>query len=328
MKRRQVIQALMAAGGLATGLAARAQAPEGAPIKILCGFAPGGLTDVVARLFADKLRVELNQPVIVENRAGAGGRLAAQALKAAAPDGRTYMIAPNSVPIFHEILYPRQVLGYDMFNDWTPVGTLTTYPFGMVVQRSLGLRNAREFITWAKANPKLASYGNAGAGGHGHFAGTQLAMAAGIDMLAIPYKGNGPAITELLGGQLPAAILPASDLMQHRNNPKMQILGVFENERSPLAPDVPTFAEQGVKFDVGRAWMGMWAPAKTPRTEVARVEDALRKILSDPAFREQLASRFTMYPLVTSAADMDKLQRAELALWRPIIKASGFTPDQ
>jgi len=326
MKRRELMLSIAGAATLGAGLSARAQ--DGATIRILCGFAPGGLTDVVARLFADRLRAELKQPVIVENKPGAGGRLAAQALKAAAPDGRTYMIAPNSMPIFQEILYPRKALDYDMLTDWTPVGTLTTYPFGMVIQRSLGLRNVKEYIAWVKANPKQAVYGAGGAGGQGHFAGAQLGMAAGVYLLPVTYKGNSLVNVDLMGGQLPAAILPASDLMQHRANPKLQILGLFENERSPLAPDVPTFAEQGLKFDVGRAWMGMWAPAKTPQAEISRVEAALRKILDDAAFKEQLVSRFSMYPMFNPSAATDKLQRAELEIWRPVIKASGFRPDQ
>lgn len=326
MQRRQVLQTLLAAGALGSHLNTRAQ--DRTPIKLLCGFAPGGLTDIVARLFADKLRAELNQSVIVENKPGAGGRLAAQALKAAPPDGHTFMIAPNSMPIFQEILYSRKVLDYDMLNDWTPVGTLTTYPFGMVVQRNLGLKNAQDYIAWAKANPKQAVYGSAGAGGHAHFAGTQLSLAAGVELLSIPYKGNGPVSVDLIGGQLPAAIMPAADLMQHRHNPRLQILGIFESERSPLIPDVPTFAEQGLKFNVGRAWMGMWAPAKTPRSEIARMEAALQKILKDPNFKEQLATKFTMYPMFNGAAEMEKFQRAELDIWRPVIKASGFTPDQ
>jgi tripartite-type tricarboxylate transporter receptor subunit TctC len=301
---------------------------DGAPIKILVGFAPGGLTDIVARLFADKLRVELNQPVVVENKAGAAGRLATQALKASPADGRTLMVVPNSGPIFLEILYPRQALGYDLLKDLVPVGTLSTYPFALVVQRSLGVKNVAEFIAWAKANPQLASYGNAGAGGHAHFIGTRLSQASGVDFKGIPYRGNGPVITDLIGGQIPAAILPAADFAQLRSNPKLQILGLFEEQRSPLVPDVPTMAEQGLPVQVGQAWMGMWAPAQAPRAEVERIAQALRKILSTPEMRESLQSRFTMYPMITSPADMDKLQRAEIELWRPIIKASGFTPEQ
>jgi tripartite-type tricarboxylate transporter receptor subunit TctC len=238
------------------------------------------------------------------------------------------MIVPNSGPIFQEILYPRSVLGVDFLKDLAPVATLTTYPFALVVQRSLGVKNVQEFAAWTKANPKLASYGNGGAGGQAHFIGTRLGQAMGVELQGIPYRGNGPAITDLLGGQLAAAILPASDFMQLKNNPKVQILGVFEDQRSPLAPEVPTLAEQGLKFNVGQAWMGMWASVNAPKSEVDRVSNAIRKVLADPDFKETLQSKFTMYPMFTSPSEMNKLQRSELELWRPIIKASGFTPDQ
>lgn len=326
MTRHRWARALLCAAALVFSPWAGAQ--DAQPIKILVGFAPGGLTDIVARLFADRLRAELNQPVVVENKAGASGRLATQALKASPPDGRTLMVVPNSGPIFLEILYPRQALGYDLLKDLVPVGTLSTYPFALVVQRSLGVKNVQEFVAWAKTNPQLASYGNAGAGGHAHFIGTRLSQAAGVDFKGIPYRGNGPVIIDLIGGQLPAAILPAADFAQLRSNPKLQILGLFEEQRSPLAPDVPTMAEQGLPVQVGQAWMGMWAPAQAPRAEVERIAQALRRILSAPETRDALQTRFTMYPMITTPADMDRLQRAEIELWRPIIKASGFTPDQ
>ncbi len=326
MTLRKLMRNLVCAATLM--LCAWAAAQEQAPIRILVGFAPGGLTDTVARLFADRLRVELNQPVIVENRAGAAGRLATQALKASPPDGRTLMVVPNSGPIFLEILYQRQALGYELLKDLAPVGTLSTYPFALVVQRSLGLKNVQEFVAWARANPNLASYGNAGAGGHAHFIGSQLSQATGVDLKGIPYRGNGPAIIDLIGGQLPAAILPAADFAQLRSNPKLQILGLFEDQRSPLAPEVPTMAEQGLKMGVGQAWMGMWAPAQAPKAEVERISQALRRILSSTEMRETLQNRFAMYPMLNSPAEMDKLQRAEIDLWRPIIKASGFTPEQ
>jgi len=307
MNRRTLIKSLL--GTLALSLSLTAQAQDGPPIRILVGFAPGGLTDIVARLFAEKLRVELNQPVLVENRPGAGGRLASQALKASPPDGRTFMVAPNSGPVFLEIFYPRAQLG-----------------FAMVVQRSLGVRNVQEYMAWAKANPKQAFFGAGGAGGQGHFIGSKLGQAIGVDLQVVPYKGNGPVNIDMLGGQLPAAILPASDFMQHRNSQTLQILGVFEDKRSPLAPDVPTFAEQGLKFDAGQAWMGVWTSARAPGAEVDRMQNALRKILASTEFNAVLESRFTMSPMFRSAAQMDKLQRAELEMWRPVIKASGFTP--
>lgn len=325
MNRRNMIKSLL--GTLALSFSLTAQAQDAQPIKILVGFAPGGLTDIVARLFADKLRVELNQPVVVENKPGGGGRIASQALKASPPDGRTFMVAPNSGPVFLEIFYPRVQLGYDFLVDLAPVATLTTYPFAMVVQRSLGIKNAQEYMAWVKANPKQAVFGAGGAGGQGHFIGTKLGQAMSTDLQVIPYKGNGPVNIDILGGQIPAAILPASDFMRHKDSSKVQILGVFESKRSPLAPDVPTFAEQGLKFDAGQAWMGMWTSAKAPRVEVDRVQNALRKILASSEFKGVLESRFTMTPMFHPAAEMDTLQRAELELWRPVIKASGFTPE-
>ena len=190
------------------------------------------------------------------------------------------------------------------------------------------LTETRALVMDLKANPKEAVYGNAGAGGHAHFVGTKLSQAIGVPLLSIPYKGNGPVNIDLVGGQLPAAILPASDLMQHRNNPKLQILGLFEKTRSPLVPEVPTFAEQGLNIAVGQAWKGMWTTAKTPKAEIEKIENALRKVLADPGFKEALMTRFTMFPMFHTAAETDKLQRDEIELWRPIIKASGFTPDQ
>jgi tripartite-type tricarboxylate transporter receptor subunit TctC len=326
MNFKKVIKTVLALSAVSVSLLSHAQDVQ--PIKILVGFAPGGVTDIVARMFADKLRVELNQPVIVENRPGAGSRLANQALKASPPDGRTFLLAPNAGPVFLELLYPRTALGYDMLTDLAPVATLTTYPLGMVVQSNLGVQNAREYVAWAHKHPKEASFGSAGAGSHTHFAGMQLAQAAGISLQVIPYRGNGPVNVDLLGGQLPAAIMAASDFAQHRNNPKLRIIGIFSEQRSPLAPEVPTFVEQGIKAVSGEAWMGMWTSAKTPKVEIERMQNALNKILATPEFKESLQTKMTMAPMFRNAAEMDKLQRAELQMWRPIIKASGFTPEQ
>ncbi len=325
LKRRILIQTIVVAA-LSSSLLAQAQDPV--PIKLMVGFPPGGVTDLVARLLADKLRTELNQTVIVENKSGAGGRMASQAVKSSGTDGRMFLVVPNAGLVFLEIMYPRSALGYDMLTDLAPVAALTSYPLGMVVHSSLGVKDAKEYVTWAKANPKEAVFGTAGAGSHTHFAGMRLGEAANIDLQVIPYKGNGPVKSDLLGGQLPAAIMAASDFLQFRNNPKLRIIGVFGSHRSPLAPDIPTFAEQGIKADAGDAWMGMWTSAKTPKAEVERMQNALQKILSAPDTKEALQTKLTMTPMFRTAAEMDKLQRAELEMWRPIIKRSGFTPEQ
>jgi len=314
--------------GLALGLSLAAAAQDKAPIKLLVGFPPGGSTDTVARVLAEKMALVLKQPVMVENKPGAGGRLAAQALKASAPDGLTYMVAPNATPVFQSLLYPPSVLKYDMLKDFTPVGLVVSYPLALAVGQQNGIKSAKEYVAWIKANPKLASFGSAGAGGHTHFSGIQLGKAIGVDLQVVPYRGNGPLVTDLLGGQVPAGIMTAGDILPHQKSGKVRVVGVFGAQRSPLLPDVPTFREQGIDIDTGDAWTGMWAPARTPKADLARMQGALKMVLGLPEVRELLVHRATLNPDFRPAEDMDRLQRKELAYWGPIIKATGFTPEQ
>lgn len=313
---------------LALGLALGAQAQDKPPVRLLVGFAPGGSTDTVARVLADKLRGALGQTVIVENKPGAGGRMAAEALKNSAPDGLTYMVAPNATGIFQHLLYPVSVLKYDLLTDLAPVAILTTHPLALAVNTKIGVNNAREFVTWAKANPKEASFGSAGLGGHTHFTGLELGRVAGITLQVVPYRGNGPLATDLLGGQVAAGIMTAGDIVQHQRGGAVKLLGVFGAKRSPLLPDVPTFIEQGINVDTGDAWTGMWAPARTPKAELDRMQDALKQVLAMPDVRDLLINKATLNPDFRPAAELDRIQRKELAYWGPVIKATGFTPQQ
>lgn len=315
-------------GTLALGLALGAQAQDKPPVRLLVGFAPGGSTDTVARVLADKLRGALGQTVIVENKPGAGGRMAAEALKNSAPDGLTYMVAPNATGIFQHLLYPVSVLKYDLLTDLAPVAILTTHPLALAVNTKIGVNNAREFVTWAKANPKDASFGSAGLGGHTHFTGLELGRVAGITLQVVPYRGNGPLATDLLGGQVAAGIMTAGDIVQHQRGGAVKLLGVFGAKRSPLLPDVPTFIEQGINVDTGDAWTGMWAPARTPKAELDRMQDALKQVLAMPDVRDLLINKATLNPDFRPAAELDRIQRKELAYWGPVIKATGFTPQQ
>ena len=312
---------------LAVGLSLSATAQDKQPIKILVGFAPGGSTDTVARVLAEKLATVLKQPVIVDNKPGAGGRVAAQGLKASAPDGLTYMIAPNATPVFQTLLYPPEVLKYDMLKDFAAVGLVVSYPLALAVNQQSGVKNAREYVAWVKADPKNATFGSAGAGGHTHFTGLQLGKTIGVDLQVVPYRGNGPLATDLLGGQVPAGIMTAGDILQHQKSGKVRVLGVFGAKRSPLLPDVPTFIEQGYNLDTGDAWTGMWAPAKTPKAELDRMQNGLKYVLGLPEVREILINKATLNPDFRSAEEMDKLQRSELRYWGPIIKATGFKPE-
>ena len=311
-----------------TGTTALSQAQPDSTIKLLVGFPPGGSTDTMARLLADKMSTVLKQTIIVDNKPGAGGRLAAQALKAAPADGLTYMIAPNATPVFQTLLYPPATLKYDMLTDFAPVGVIASYPLALVVNAQSGLKTAKDYAAWVKANAKNTSFGTAGAGGHTHFSGIQLGKAMGTELQVVPYRGNGPLVTDLLGGQVPAGIMTAGDVLPHQKAGKVNVLGVFGAKRSPLLPDVPTFMEQGFRIDTGDAWTGMWAPAKTPKATLDRMQNALKYVLELPEVRETLINKATLNPDFRPAAEMDQIQRQELAYWGPIIKATGFTPEQ
>ena len=310
------------------GISLSTQAQTSHPIRFLVGFPPGGSTDTVARLLAEKMAVVLKQTIIIDNKAGAGGRLAAQALKASPPDGLTFMIAPNATPIFQTLLYPQDVLKFDMLTDFTPVGVIVSYPLALAVGVQSGIKTAKEYVAWVKANPNSASFGTAGAGGHTHFSGIQLGKAVGVELQVIPYRGNGPLVTDLLGGQVPAGVMTAGDILPHQKSDRVRVLGVFGAKRSAVLPDVPTFKEQGINIDTGDAWTGMWAPANTPKDKLAQVQNALKYALALPEVRDSLINKATLTPDFRPSDEMDALQRKELAYWGPVIKATGFTPAQ
>jgi tripartite-type tricarboxylate transporter receptor subunit TctC len=310
------------------GVSMTASAQSDQPIKILVGFPPGGSTDTVARVLAEKISAVLKQPIIIENKPGAGGRLAAQALKAAAPDGLTYMIAPNATPVFQALLYSPAVLRYDMLKDFAPVAVMVSYPLALAVGQDTGVKTAKDFVAWVKAHPQQASFGTAGTGGQTHFSGLQLGKSIGVSLQAVPYRGNGPLVTDLLGGQVPAGVMTAGDILPHQGSGRVRVVGVFGAKRSALLPDVPTFKEQGIDIDTGDAWTGMWAPANTPQVQIDRMQNALKHVLALPEIRDILANKAALNPDFRPGDEMDKLQRKELAYWGPVIKASGFTPDQ
>jgi tripartite-type tricarboxylate transporter receptor subunit TctC len=311
---------------LALGTAFTAMAQDKPTIKILVGFPPGGLSDNLARMMAERLRERLGQSVIVENRPGVGGRLAAQAVKASGPNGNTYMIAPNATFTFQHLTFPVSVLGYDMTTDFTSIGQLISYPMVMVTSSTIGVKNAKEYVTWAKANPGKANYGTAGAGGDTHFNGLQFGKMAGLDMQVVPYRGNAPLVVDILGGQIQTGIMTAGDAIQHIRAGKMAAVGIFANARSPLMADVPTMKEQG--FDTGGTdgWMGMWGPAGVPRAEVDRIASALQAVLATPEVKDQIVNRFVAVAEFREGSVVDRQLRYELRHWDPIIKASGFKP--
>lgn len=327
------LRRLLAAGALAAVLApALAQGPAASapgdrpPVRILVGFAPGGAADGLARILAERLREQLKQTVIVENRPGVGGRLAAQAVKAAAPASGTYMLAPNATFVFQHLTYSTKELGYDMTTDFTSVAQLTSYPLAMVVNASIGVKDAKGFVAWAKASADRRTYGSAGAGGETHFNGLQFGKLAGMDMQVVPYRGNGPLVVDLLGGQVMSGVLVAGDAMQHVRSGKLNAIGVFSPRRSPLLPEVPTMAEQGFDTGGGNGWMGLWGPAGLPRAELERMQSAVKAVLEQPEVKDMVLARLTQFTDYRPGAEVDRQLKAELDHWGPIVKASGFKP--
>ena len=324
MMNRKTFSTVLATMLLSIGLGAMAQ--DKPPIKLLVGFPPGGASDSLARLMAEKLRDQLKQNVIVENRPGVGGRIAAQAVKASSPTAQTYMIAPNATFVFQHLTYPVSVLGYDMNTDFTSVARLTSYPMAMVVSTSIGVKNAKEYVNWLKANPSKNTFGTDGQGGDTHFNGLQFGKLAGIPMQVVPYRGNGPLVVDMLGAQILTGNMLAGDALQHVKSGKLNYIGVFAPQRSSLLPDVPTMTEQGFNTGGDDGWMGVWGPAKLPAAELERMQTAIKNVLASPEVKEILLSKFLQVADYRSGAEVDKQLQAELAHWGPIIKASGFTP--
>lgn len=328
MVNRKSFNTLLGAAllGMGLGLGVQAHAEDKPVIKLLVGFPPGGASDNLARLMAEKLRDQLKQQVIVENRPGVGGRLAAQAIKAAPANGQMYMIAPNATFVFQHLTYPVSTLGYDMNTDFTSVARLTSYPMAMVVNSSIGVKNAKEYAAWIKANPEKANFGTAGQGGDTHFNGLQFSKLAGTPMQLVPYRGNAPLITDLLGGQIQTGNMVAGEALQYVKTGKLNYVGIYAKERSPLLPDVPTMAEQGFDTGGGNGWMGVWGPAKLPKEELDRMQNAIKAVLGTPEMKEMLLTKFLQVSDFKPGAEVDKDLQAELAHWGPVIKASGFKP--
>ena len=315
---------LMSAGAVLLPAAVHAQSKP--TIRIVVGFPAGGATDAIARVVADRLPGLLGQPVIIENKPGAGGRLAADLVLAAPADGLTFMVAPNATPTFQMLVFAHQVR-WDILKDFTAVAGVASYPLGMGVALDTGATNAREFIEWVKKHPGKASFGTPGTGGQNHFLGVQLAKTAGIDLPVTPYKGSPPMVNDLLGGHVPSAISLMDGMMAHHRAGKIRVIGIFTKERSPLMPDIPTFAEQGIDVTSGEGWTGMWARAGTPAAEIERVQKAVQQVLQIPDVKEQLSQRLWVHPHVRDGGELEAVQRAELAHWGPIIKASGFKAE-
>ena len=295
-----------------------------APGRMLVGFPPGGAVDVLGRLFAQQLSDADGRPVIVENRPGAVGQIAAQALKAAAPDGNTLMLVPDaSLVIRPQTL---QHPPFDPLADFPPVAHTGKWDLAFAVNADVPAKDLREFAAWAKANPVRSVFGSAGAGGSTHFYGLMLAQAMGVELRHIPYKGAGPAITDLVAGHIASAVQPLGTLLQQARAGKIRIVAVSGKQRSPTAPEVPTAVEQGYPSLGVEGWFGIFAPAATPRDTVARLNSIFVQAMRTPAVKERMHNLDLEIREMTPA-EFGALVKSDYERWGPIIKASGFSGD-
>jgi tripartite-type tricarboxylate transporter receptor subunit TctC len=307
--------------GSATGTAQDLGKP---PLRILVGFTAGGTTDQAARLLASELKDSLGRTIIVENKPGASGRIAALALKNAAPDASTIMLAPMVVTVLAPLVWSQ--LYYDPGRDFAPVAHVADYAMALAVNVDNPARNLSEFVAWAKAFPGQANYGVSAIGSIPHLFGVMVGQATGMQWVAVPYRGNAPLAADLLGGQIPAGIDALSNLIAFHRAGDIRIIATSGARRSTLLPEVPTFREQGFAKIEGTGWIAMYAPTGTPQAAIDEISAAINDALRAPQVREQLI-HLGYEPTPTNADELKAIAAAETARWRPIIKAVGFSAD-
>ncbi|MBL8377957.1 MAG: Bug family tripartite tricarboxylate transporter substrate binding protein [Burkholderiales bacterium] len=295
--------------------------------RIIVGFPPGGSSDTVARLLAERLRGVYAPQVLVENRPGGGGRLAAETVKAADPDGTTILITPASIMTIYPHVYRK--LNYDGFTDFAPVTRVVSFPLGFSVGPAVpaSVRNLAEFVQWARAQGKPIAYGSPSAGSVPHFTGVTIGRALGIPVNHIPYKGGAPAIQDLLGGQIPCSINVISEPLQHHIAGKLRILAQTGPTRSPHVPDVPTFTEAGFRDVSVREWFGAFLPVRTPAATVTALNAALRDAVRTKEIIDGFG-RFAFDAENDTPADFLREMRSMHDTWGPVIKSTGFTADE
>jgi tripartite-type tricarboxylate transporter receptor subunit TctC len=317
--KRFTLKALAAAALLAAGVSAQAEYPD-RPIKLVVPFPPGGTTDVVARLVAPKAAEALGQPIVVENKGGAGGSIATEMVAKSPADGYTLLMATNSHTVNP---YVYKNLPFDTAKDFISVVLMADTPGIFAVHPSVKANNVKEFVELAKkADPKL-TFGTAGAGTWPHLTTELFKERAKIDMLHIPYKGAGPAMNDLLGGVYNFKAEGIATGLQHVKAGKLKALGVTSLERLPQLPDVPTVAEQGYPGYESVFWMAIMVPAGTPKDVVAKLEKAFLKGLQDKSLAEKF-DKLGVRVIAKPGHELEQKIQAELKMWPAIVSRAGI----
>ncbi len=290
------------------------------------GFPPGSTADVVARVLATRLAAA-GQPHIVDNRPGAGGRLAVDNIKQARADGSALLVTPDAMMTLYPKVYRR--LSYDPLLDFTPVTTLATVPLcisiGPLVPGEVG--TLAEFVRWASAHPEKASFGTSGAGTTLHFTGWGLAQAARIELAHVPYRGSILALQDMVGGQIAASVNPLGEVLPFAAEGRARILAVSSAERSPYAPSAPTLREAGFAALESMTWFGLFLPAKAPDSVVRPLQLAAAQAVNSSEAREVL-SKMALTPAVLSPEQFKALIQADQAHWAPIVRQMGYVIEE
>ncbi|MBU6259613.1 MAG: ABC transporter substrate-binding protein [Burkholderiales bacterium] len=315
--RLQQAAALALAGTL---FDARAQGPE---IHVLCGFAPGGSVDGLARMAADVVGPLLGGRAIVENVSGASGRIAIERVKAAAPDGATLVVAPQGPMTLFPYVFKH--LRFDPARDFTPLARMAVGDFALSTGPLTGAKSVAEFRAWVLAHPVQANFGSPGAGTLPHFVGLRVASALGIHLTQVPYRGSMLSMNDLAAGTLAAVVSPVTEAMALHKAGRVRILATASIRRTPFVDDVPTLKELGYDVDVP-LWYGLWGPAGMPPALVEKINRGLAQAQATPALKSRLAL-LGLEPGPMTSAEMVVLRNREAAMWKPIVAASGFKPN-
>jgi tripartite-type tricarboxylate transporter receptor subunit TctC len=294
------------------------------PVRLIVPFPPGGAVDYYARTVQNRLAETLGQTIVIENRAGAGGMIGAELVAKSPPDGYTLLIGNIAALAMNVGLYAK--MPYDPVKDLTPVMRTVAVDYVMVVHPSVPARTVAEFVNYAKANPGKLSYGSAGAGSAPHLSTELFKQRAGIDLVHIPFKGGGPMVTDLLGGQIQMVIADQANLMPHVKAGKLRALAVGTLVRSPVYPDLPTIAESGYPGFEARAWQGIAGPAGLPPDIVRQLQSSIAKVMAMPDVRARLVEG-GLDPIVSSPEEFGEFIRAEIAKWSKVAKDVGARVD-
>jgi tripartite-type tricarboxylate transporter receptor subunit TctC len=302
-------------------MTAHAQSYPSKPIRVVVPYAPGGTTDIVGRQVGQRMSELLGQPVIIENRTGANTAIGADAVAKSAPDGYTVLFTNDATFVLNPVLFP--TLSYNVQRDFAPVATVTYVALALAVNAATPVSNMKELVAYIQARKGQLSYASFGAGSQPHIMGEMFKTLTKTDLVHVPYKGAGPAVSDVLGGQVLFTFPAFPTIQGHLKGGKLKVLAVSGDKRVPLAPDVPTFAEAGFKeMDMG-AWYAFLAPAATPRDVVMKLNATVNGILKDAAFVEKNMTSQGMVPMAMTPEQFAEMIKAETQRMTGMVRASG-----